>query len=246
MLVPIITAGPSKAAQPVQPPIQPSNVVLSNALRAFLVDLLPNPLYEASPGWGNTAPALTGVKWKGKGGYRHLSGKHSKRNQGTWRKVRITANPKTVVVEIRDIKQEAGRTTFSLFIALDAHVDYVRQKWASGIKLLDQSVRARLHVKVPLQCEFTSRLEMKDTIIPDMVFRLRVLSCNLQYDNVVCEHFAGFGGTTAKVVGEIVMNSLHKWHPSIERNLLAKANAAIVKAGDTKEVRIELGKLLGK
>jgi hypothetical protein len=32
----------------------------------------------------------------------------------------------------------------------------------------------------------------------------------------------------------------------MERDLLAKANAAIVKAGDTKEVRVSLSKLLEK
>jgi hypothetical protein len=151
-----------------------------------------------------------------------------------------------VVVDLRDIKQEPGRTTFSLFIALEAHVDFVQQKWARGIKLLDQSVRARLQVKVPLQCEFTSRIEATDKLLPDVVFRLRVLSCNLQYDKLVWEHFAGFGGTTAKVAGDLVLNCMRQWHPSIEQNLLARANAAIVKAGDTKEVRIELGKLLAK
>jgi hypothetical protein len=176
----------------------------------------------------------------------HLGGKYAQRKHGTWRKVRITANPNTIIVDLRDIKQEAGRTTFSVLIAFKAHVEYVRQKWASGVRLLDQSVRARLQVKVPLQCEFTSRIEMTDKLIPDMVIRLRVLSCNLQYDHLVCEHFAGFGGTTAKVVGDLIMTSLQKWHPSMERNLLAKANAAIVKAADTKEVRIELGKLLGR
>jgi len=33
--------------------------------------------------------------------------------------------------------------------------------------------------------------------------------------------------------------------PNLESDLLAKANAAIVKAADTKEVKVELGKLLG-
>ncbi len=37
---------------------------------------------------------------------------------------------------------------------------------------------------------------------------------------------------------------MKKFKPDLERDLLAKANAAIVKAADTKEVRVSLGGLL--
>jgi hypothetical protein len=37
---------------------------------------------------------------------------------------------------------------------------------------------------------------------------------------------------------------MKQWHPHVERDLLAKANAAIVKAADTREVRLSLGNLL--
>jgi hypothetical protein len=37
--------------------------------------------------------------------------------------------------------------------------------------------------------------------------------------------------------------NLHIWRPSLEHRLIDKANAAIVKAGDTKEVRLGIGKL---
>src|SRR5690348_15646869 len=103
-------AGPGGAFAAVPAPTSVPNPVLSKALRSFLVNLLPNPLYEASPGWGKTAPVLTGFKWKGKGLRTHLAGKKSPRNHGTWRKIRVTTNPNTVVVELRDIKQEPGRT----------------------------------------------------------------------------------------------------------------------------------------
>ena len=40
---------------------------LAGSLRAFLVDYLPNPLYQASPGWGRMKMVARGVEWKGKG-----------------------------------------------------------------------------------------------------------------------------------------------------------------------------------
>jgi hypothetical protein len=36
---------------------------------------------------------------------------------------------------------------------------------------------------------------------------------------------------------------LTQWRPSIEKDALAKANAAIIKAGQHKEVRLSLAKL---
>jgi len=225
----------------------PAYAILARTLRSLLVPMLPPTLYEASPGWGKTTQVVTGLTGKGKGRHAHLEPKYGQRNHGVWRKIRVTANPNSLVVDLRGVKPvDADRTTFGLFLAFDARVEYVRQRWSGGVKLLDQSVRARLRVLVPLQCELTSRLEANNFLIPDLVFRIRVLAANVHYDQLVCEHFAGFGGTTAKVVGELIMKGIRQWHPSIERNLLAKANAAIIKAGDTKEVRVGLGKLLSK
>jgi hypothetical protein len=73
-----------------------------------------------------------------------------------------------------------------------------------------------------------------------------VLQADLNYDHLVVEHMAGVGGDAAKVLGEAVYATVRGLRPSLERNLLAKANAAIVKAGDTREVRVSLLSLLGK
>ena len=49
-----------------------------------------------------------------------------------------------------------------------------------------------------------------------------------------------------ELVRQAVRGGLHRWHPALERDLLAKANAAIEKAADTKEVRVSLAELLKK
>jgi hypothetical protein len=245
-------AGSPEPAKPPPPPAKPAQVppaaaaALGQALRALLPEMFPPTLYEASPGWGQTATVWTGVKWKGKGIHARLRGKHEVRNHGTWRKIKITADPNSVALNVRDLRpREPGRVTFALLANFAARVEYVRQRWASGIKLNDQSIRARLRVALTLQCECVTRVEAKG-FFPDVVFRLRVLRSDLQYGNVVCEHVAGLGGTTAKVAGNLLLKSLRRFHPGLERKLLDRANAAIVKAADTKEVRIEFSKLLGK
>jgi hypothetical protein len=60
------------------------------------------------------------------------------------------------------------------------------------------------------------------------------------------EHIAGVGGEAAKLLGDAARSSMKHWHPSFERRLIEKANEAVVKAGDTKEVRLGLTGLLGK
>jgi hypothetical protein len=224
-----------------------SAAALAGSLRTILLESLPDPLYEGSQGWGKTKEVLVGFQVKTKGFQTRLEAKYSPRNHGTWRKGRVTSRnlPGSLAVEVRDVKKpEPGRTTFSVTVALDGAVDYQQQKWASGIRLYDASVRARFRVKLVLQCEMTFRVNKTGGLLPDAVFRLRVLQSDLRFDNIVCEHFAGFGGSTARMIGDLITANLRKYRPDLERRLLDRANAAIVKAGDTKEVRIGLGKLL--
>jgi len=260
LVVPLLTMGiclaPENhcaAATAAPPPAAPSAILppgpnngLASQLRTLLLESFPDPLYEASRNWGKTKTVLTGVKFSGKGLHIHADGKYQERNHGTWRKLRITSRnlPAALAVDVRDVQKTGSqRTTFTVAVAFDAQVDYQQQKWASGVRLYDASARARFRVKLTLACESVVRVENTGAFFPDTVFRLRVLQADLHYDNLVCEHLAGFGGTTAKVIGDIIVASLKKFHPSMERKFLARANAAIVKAGDTREIRISLGKL---
>ncbi len=81
-------------------------------------------------------------------------------------------------------------------------------------------------------------------MLSDFIFRIRVTKSDLHFENIVLEHVAGVGGEGAKLLGDAVKHSLRQWHPSLERELLAKANAAIVKSGDTKEVRLSVFNLM--
>ncbi len=220
---------------------------LAAPLGELLVKSLPTPLYEASWDWGRTARVTTGVKWTGKGLNVHPQATKGDRNDGTWKKVRITAEnlPAGLVFELGNIQHpEPERTTFDVFLAFDTRVEYEQQKWKAGLRLYSGSARARLRLQIALNCERVTRLEWDNKSAPDAVFRLHVVRSNVTYDHLVVEHIAGVGGDIAKLLGEAVQHGIRRWHPSLERNLLSKANAAIEKAGDTKEVRIGLGSLL--
>ena len=205
-------------------------------LRPHLVRALPPVLYEARPGWGHQKRAFGGVRWRGV----RPEVWHAEKNDGTWRHIRITAgNPnESLGLHIRDIQHpEPGRTTFTVAMSLLARLDFTQQNWKAGLKLFDGSIRARFRVLLTLRCELNARLE-SDKLPPECVVRVRVLNADLGYDLLVVEHIAGIGGEVAQVMGKAIHDGLRKWRPSLQENLLAKANAAIVKAGDTGEIRL--------
>jgi hypothetical protein len=221
---------------------------LSGHLRTLVLKFLPDPLYEDTKHWGGQKDVANGITWRGKGLKVHPEVQYKAKNHGTWWKVRVTTPDRgdSLMLDLSEIQQpESGRLTFTAFFALNTDVDYERQIWDEGLRLYSGSVRARMRVMLTLRCEATARLEAKEKVPPDMVFRLRVVSSDVRYDDLVFAHVPGLGGEAAKVIGEAARASVKLWHPSLERKLLEKANAAVLKGGDTKEVRVSLSKLLG-
>jgi hypothetical protein len=219
---------------------------LAGTLRGLLVKHAPKTLYEASPGWGQTTRVANGVKWTGKHLPIHPHLMYTEKNDGVWRKFSVSAEDlaDTLVFDLRNVRNvEPGKLTFDAFLSFDARVDYEKQDWDAGIRLYRGSARLRLRVKLLLHCEVTTRLEGNGTILPDAVFRVRVTHADLGYDNFVVEHIGGVGGEAAKLLGDAAKGAVHEWRPTLEQDLLTRADAAIVKAGDTKEVRVGIGGL---
>jgi hypothetical protein len=146
---------------------------------------------------------------------------------------------KSLVLEIRDVqKPEPGKMTLAVFISFMTDIEYERQRWDAGTRLFSTSIRGRARVNLTVNCEAIARSEKTSKLFADSVFRLRVTSSNFRYDDVVFEHVAGVGGEAAKLIGDMARANLHLWRPSLEQKLIDKANAAIIKKGDTKEIHI--------
>ena len=224
-----------------------STAALAGDLRAALLEMAPDPLVEDDSHWGGQRLVADGIKWHGHGLHVRPEIVKAPKNDGRWWKVKAAAErlPDTLVVDLRDVSSAgSGVTTFTAFVSFDAVVDYEQQRWDRGVRLYAAGVEAKMRVNVALRCEATTRLEPNGTPLPDAVFRLRVTAANLGYDHFEVDHVAGVGGDLARLIGEAAKAGVEQWRPSLERNLLRKADAAIVKAGDTKEVRLSVLKLL--
>jgi hypothetical protein len=217
---------------------------LAGSLRGLFLQNLPAPLYEKENNWGHQA-VVKRRHIQGRFGDIHIEVMHEPRNDGVWKKLLVEAvNPaESLVFDLREvINSEPGKITFQIFTALDTQVNYTHQRWESGLRLFDASARAKVRVKVTLDCEATTRVE-NGVLLPDLVIELKVTKADVKYDNLKFEHIAGIGGEAAQLIGELGHAALTQWRPSIEKDALTKANAAVIKAGQHKEVRLSLAKL---
>ncbi len=223
------------------------SAALAAQLRAMLLEHMPPILYEDHRNWDQQKLVTRGIEWKGHNPIPQKQKSH--KNHGVWRRVQFTAiNPQhSLLLAIRDMRQDGPeRKTFTTAVALETRVEVEQQNWRNGVRLYSGSFKARLRVQATLLCEVTTRLEKGAGFVPDVVFRMRVLAASVGYDNFVTEHVAGVGGELAEWLGDAGHGLMHHLKPSIERHLLEKANAAIVRAADTKEVRISLAKWFAK
>jgi hypothetical protein len=246
-----LPTNPVPSPQVIQPVTSPAaddpREVLSQALRQLLLQLLPGTLYDSAPGWGNTTKVANGLKWTGQGLQRHAEVQYTLRNDGIWRKIRITSDDPahTLQISLSNLQKDpADRMTFMVTVDLGLRARVEQQRWQAGVRLYSASARARMHVKIILRCEASMRLEMAGALLPDFILQFRILESQVAYDRLVVEHLAGFGGTGARWLGEAVRATIHELRPSLEQKLLARANAAIVRAGDSREVRLSVGNLL--
>jgi hypothetical protein len=223
---------------------------LAGVLRGAVLQFMPHPLYEKAPGWGRQSLTANQLKWHRQGIVLKPKIYKTLKNDGTWKKIVLTGNNlnDTLVLDLRDVHSPRPDTlNFDLFLAFDARVEYHQQLWENGVRLYSGTIRARFRVKLLVKCEAAFKLEAaKKTWFPDAVLRLQATGANLSYDNLVFEHVAGIGGSGAKVLGKAFQNILTQFNPDLESKLLVRAEDAIIKAADNREVRVSIGRVFEK
>lgn len=217
---------------------------VSELLRPLIVQHLPNPLHVKQKEWGRTSSTFSRMSWS------KFKVIKVPKNDGNWRKWTVTARDPAqhfalVLTEIPGNAQQPGSCRASL--SLPVAVELEQQLWENGIRLLSRSVRVRLRIKAEFDYTISVVLDTKPgALIPEAVIRPKVSNVQVSYDDLVVEHIAGVGGTTAKVVGKALLELVDEVKPSLEEDLLAKAEAAVVKAANKQEIRVNLQKWLSK
>jgi hypothetical protein len=242
----VVLTGPIMAAPPATGET-PSADELGSIMRTLLLNALPTPLVSQDFNWGHQKSVANGVTWKGDGVFKHPVKQEKLKNDGVWRKIRVEAfDPdKTLTLLVKNVqKPEKGKITFDMIVTLPTKIRFEQQLWKNGVRLYSGETRARCRPILILKCESTTRVQKSGSFIPDVIFRMHVLDAKLTYDDFKVEHTAGVGGDLAEIIGDSLHNTIKLLRPSLEKDMLAKANKAIVKAGDTKEVKLGLGKFL--
>ena len=222
---------------------------LASTLRKLMLANLPDPLVEADMGWNTQREVAIGMKWEKVGRVRLKPVvMRDVKNDGHWQKVHIHATDpeKSLTLTVTNVRSpEVGKTLFDAQIGLDSKIIYEQQMWLGGKRLYAGASQARCRAELHCVVELTDKVEFKPgSLLPAVSFRVRVVDAQLSYKNLVCEQTLGLSGEAAKLVGKTLLEVLKKVQPHTEKDLLAKANIAIVKAADTKEVRIEFDRLL--
>lgn len=222
---------------------------LSDVVKQLLVKYLPDPAVTSKHNWGQQKDVTVRFEPERKGAFRwQIERVKEKRNDGHWTALKLSAmNPRdNLTVGLKDVRSpESGKTTFMAVLSGPVRFGFEQQLWKSGLRLYSGETRGRCDATSVLQCETTSRLDWAlGKLLPTQILRVKVTKADLSYDRLKIEHTAGLGGEAAEMIGDTVLAAVKRMKPSLEKDLIEKANAAVVKAGDSKEIRLELEKLL--
>lgn len=229
-----------------------TEAAVAKVLREVLLKKLPSPAIDTKHNWGHQKEVVTGYDVKRRG---RLDWERTPitelRNDGHWTHAVVTLKDpaKTLGFEIEDLKPAAnGAIAFTAKLsAKDVYLKFEQQVWARGVRTFSNETRATCQAAVHLQCELSQRLEpVPGSSFPVMVLKLHVAKAELFYDHLIVEHTLGLGGDAAKLIGDATHKLITRIKPSLEKDLIAKANAEIVKATNEKEVKLSLASLLKK
>jgi hypothetical protein len=241
---PIPLKAPKTIAQP-----KPEEVAqISKLMRDMGLQHMPTPLVKANDGWGKQKEYAVGK----------IILRDPKRvspdlpremvNDGLWRRFTVSARDpeKTFGVGITELVRPAeDKMLVTINVALEIDFKMEQQLWKRGIKLYSGETRGHCKTAVQLKATVDHKTEFKPgSFVPDVVLKITTTDAKIFYDDLVIDHTAGFDGEDAKAIGDMLIDFIKTAVPGLEKELLERGNAAIVKAAGTREVRLELDKLM--
>lgn len=220
---------------------------LTQVLRTLVKKHLPDPLTTSNQNWGHQK-AVTVI-------HRHREGLRvwtepvqELRNDGVWRRITIRIpEPDKLAIAVTELTHpEDGRMLLSVAMVserVDLRIE--QQVWRNGLRLYSGETRGHCKAGLLLKGEVTTKTEFKKgSFLPEVTLTIKATTAELYYEKLAIDHTAGLGGDAAEVLGDLIIRAVKAFKPDLEAELLAKANAAIVKAAGSRELRVALDQLL--
>ncbi|MBX9680416.1 MAG: hypothetical protein K2X38_16785 [Gemmataceae bacterium] len=239
LLLSLLAVGPA-AAQ-----VSETLESVSAAMRPLIVEAMPAVLYEKKDNWGKQRESFVRLVFRGI----KPVWERAPKNDGYWKAIKVVPQElqRSFHFKLYDMQQaSAEKQSFKAKLGFQAGIEFDHQVWESGVRLFAGNTRARVQLVMDMEVDNIIKIDKDKSGLPLLVFRLNVTKANLQYHDLVVEHTAGVGGSAAKIIGDGLHSAVKQWKPSIERNMLERANSAIVKAADTKEIVVGLTGLVKK
>lgn len=246
----------SSATPPKIPAVKPDTALstdpteaeaLARVLRDLLTKLLPDPITKSNHNWGHQK-AVTVNQLHRDGLKFWTEPVQEMHNDGTWRRtdVRLPELEKVTLVVTELTHPEPTRMLVTVQVVaerVDLHME--QQIWKNGLRLYSGETRAHCRGALVLKAEVNTHAEAKKgSFFPEITLKLQVTSAELFYEKLVVDHTAGLNGEAAKAVGDLAISIIKAVKPHLEKDLLEKADAAIVKAARSKELTLTLDKLM--
>ena len=241
---PIKLKAPKGVAQPSQAEIE----ALSKTLRSLALANMPTPLVKANDGWGKQKEFIEGRLMLRNAKKFAPEVPRVKVNDGLWRRITVTArNPDetlgVAITELVKVDQDTANLVLDTVMDIDFRVEH--QFWVRGRQLYSGETRGHCKAGLKLKAEvLTKTTKVPGSFFPEVKLTIKATEANLFYDKVAIDHTAGLDGPDAQKAGDFVIDLVKSIKPDLEQQLLAKANAAIVKAASAKEIKVPIDKLL--
>ena len=244
---PVPQAAPLKAPKSIDQPKPEEAVAVAKLMRDMALQKMPDPLVKSNHEWGKQKEYALG-KVMLRDPKRLPEAPRELFNDGLWRRFTVTARDPadTLAITIPEFtRPEENKLLVTVDVAMDINFRMEQQLWKRGLQLYSGETRGHCRGAVRLKVAVAHTTEFKPgSFLPEVVLKITTTEAKIFYEKVLIDHTAGLDGEDAKKVGDLVVDLVKSVKPDLERQLLEKGNAAILKAAGTKEVRVKLDKLL--
>ena len=236
-----------KAPKGFEQPKPEEAAAIAKLMREMALQKMPDPLVKSNDGWGKQKEFVVG-KVMLRNPKKFPDAPTELFNDGLWRRFTVSARDpeKTFAVGFAElVRPAADQLNVTLNVALDIDFRMEQQLWLRGRQLYSGETRGHCKGAVQLKAVVNHKTEFKPgTLLPEITLKVTTTDAKIFYDGLTIDHTAGLDGEDAKKVGDLVIDLIKKVKPDLEKQLLEKGNAAIVKAAGTKEIKLELDKLM--